>query len=262
MKSITRRTACRWGMAALAALALPSLGALGGCTPASPARTSACALVFSPALGESYEAACAAAAEKADDAKLMAVRSTSFSFADAEPGWMYLFYSWERACAYTVFVAGTTATAGETGNLAITQEEFDALPDAGVLTWDADAAYRQITNVLEGDEEFLTCRAYLMTYDETSEDALVWFFSFNEADDVASYLGEVEAASPIAPAQVWAVDAQSGEATRVSVEKADDDENPEETEDSGTDAGTTKSGTDAADADAETLGAESATVEA
>ncbi|MEE0706715.1 MAG: hypothetical protein UCH28_10090 [Adlercreutzia sp.] len=257
MKPITRRTACQWGVAALAVLAFPSLGALEGCTPASPARASACALAFSPALGESYEAACAAAAEKADDAKLMAVRSTSFSFADAEPGWMYLFYSWERASAYTVFVTGTTATAGETGNLAITQEEFDALPAVTALAWDADGAYQQITNVLEGDEEFLTCRAYLMTYDETSEDALVWFFSFNEADDVASYLGEVEAASPIAPAQVWAVDAQSGEATRVSIEEADDDENSEETEDSDTDAGTTKS-----DTDAETLGAESAAVEA
>lgn len=255
MKPITRRTACQWGVAALAALALPSLGALGGCTPASPARASACALAFSPALGESYEAACAAAAEKADDAKLMAVRSTSFSFADAEPGWMYLFYSWERACAYTVFVAGTTATAGETGNLAITQEEFNTLPDAGALAWDADAAYQQITNVLEGDEEFLTCRAYLMTYDETGEDALVWFFSFNEADDVASYLGEVEAASPIASAQVWAVDAQSGEATRVFEESTstNEDETPEDSE---------SDGAAAKDIDAETPGAESSTVEA
>lgn len=222
MNLISRRTACRWSIAALVTLGAPSVTLLAGCGSSDPATASARALGFSAALGDSYQAACDAMAEKADDARLMAVRSTSFSSADAKPSWMYLFYSWERACAYTVFVSGTTATAGDTGNLAITEEEFATLPSVDALAWDADTAYDQVLTELEGVGEFLTCRAYLMTYDETGEDELIWFFSFNDADDVASYLGDVEALGEVAPAQLWAVDAQSGEISCVTVNEPEE----------------------------------------
>ena len=192
---------------------------LAGCSE-SKAASSAKQILFDAAFSNDYQAALDEARNKADDAKFIAVRTSSYGYAQSSSSWMYLFYSWTDATAYTVFVVDGVATAGETGNLPFTQDDLNAVPDASELTYDADAAYDLLVKSLEGDSEFLTCRAYLMAYaegeDDPTADAMKWFFSFNEEADVADLMADKEVESKVDPdasysPRAFTVDATTGE---------------------------------------------------
>ena len=173
---------------------------------------------FAPSLENDYQLAVSAIEEKADDAKLIAIRLSSFADSETTPSWMYLFYSWNRASAYTVFVVEGEATIGETGNLPFTQSDFEAVPDASNITYDADAAFELLLDTIKKDDELSTCRAYLMTYvegdDDPTVDAMKWFFSFNDPNDIESISNgeetEDENDSSLTE-HIFSVDAQSGE---------------------------------------------------
>ena len=201
--------------AALTALLLAAY--LTGCAAQSAAETSASRIVFEPAFGEGYDAAREAVADRADDAKLLAVTSTTFSQAHFPSSWTYLFYSWQRASAYTVVVEDGRAKVADNPGLALAQTDFDAVPSSASVTWDCDAAYDQVLKQLSGQGEYLTCRAYLMTYipedDDPTADAFAWFFSFNENQDLREVYLDPNA--EIAPAATFSVDAQTGKVAQV-----------------------------------------------
>ena len=197
---------------------------LGGCAQQSAAASSAGKLSFAPACADSYQAALAAAQEEASDAKLVAMRTSSYALEGSTPSWMYLFYSWERASSFTVFITGDQASVGASGNLPFTQDDFAAIPDASEIVYDADAAYEELLKAIEGEWQLVTCRAYLMTYAEgdadPTADSLKWFFSFNEADDVAdasSSSAENETSSQTAgEPRAFSVDARTGEVAELA----------------------------------------------
>ena len=126
------------------------------------------------------QAALEAAHGKAADAKLLAIRSSSYSSENAPSQWMYLFYSLNRAYAYTVFVSDGQATAADSGPMSISPQDFDAIPDASAITIDADDAWNAIVESMDGDGEICTARVFLMTYvkgdDDPTHDAMKWFF--------------------------------------------------------------------------------------
>lgn len=206
----------RGGIAAVAVTLVFLAGMLAACA-SSPAASTARQMMFSPSLGDDYRAAAAVMEEEADDAKLLAIRSSSCATGATTPSWMYLFYSWDKAQAYTVFVVNGEASLGETGNLPLTPDDFAAVPDVDALAFDADAAYERVLEAIEGEEEFSTCRAYLMTYvkgdDDPTADALKWFFVFNDPDDIGAVgiEGNQGGNGGSTESLVYAVDAQTGD---------------------------------------------------
>lgn len=213
--------------------------ALSGCSQSAAAQ-SAQKIAFKAACADEYQAALDAVREQADDAKLIAIRTSAYAFEGSTPNWMYLFYSWKHANSYTVFVVDGTATVGETGKLSFTQDDFEAVPDVTGLAYDVDAAYKLLTESIEGDGKLATCRAYLMTFVEGDEDptadAMKWFFSFNEPDDAAD-LKEDETTQESGATQdleprAFTVDASTGEVTELARSNAEEDAqdaNPEDT---------------------------------
>ena len=115
-ESVRPRIALGRIVATVAALCLAT--ALCACA-SSAAKSSASRISIGEAMGETYQAALEAAHDKAADAKLLAIRSSSYSSENAPSQWMYLFYSLDRAYAYTVFVSDGQATAADSGPMSI-----------------------------------------------------------------------------------------------------------------------------------------------
>ena len=161
-------------------------------------------------MGETYQAALEAAHDKAADAKLLAIRSSSYSSEDAPSQWMYLFYSLDRAYAYTVFVSDGQATAADSGPMSISPQDFDAIPDASAITIDANDAWNTIVESMDGNGEICTARIFLMTYvkgdEDPTHDAMKWFFSLNESDNLTSLFDNGQNKPDNAPARLFAVD--------------------------------------------------------
>lgn len=226
-------------VAIAAACALLCATLLAGCIE-SKASSSAKQISFNAAFSENYQAALEEARSQADDVKFIAVRTSSYGFAGSSPSWMYLFYSWKDATAYTVFVVDGVATAGETGALSFTQGDLDAVPDISGITYDANAAYELLTESLEGDGELLTCRSYLMAYAEGEEDptadAMKWFFSFNEEADIEDLAAESAAESDEnseadRSPRAFTVDAMTGEIEELSQEADEQSDGSTENQD-------------------------------
>lgn len=218
------RVAFKMIMATIAVLTTLAIcfAALPGCSSRSVATTSAETISFLPACGDDYQTALAAVHEKADDAKLLAIRTSTYCDSDAASNWMYLFYSWKRASAYTVFMINGEANVADMGGMAYNQTDFDAVPDLEGITYDADAAYEELLKNLEGDERLVTCRSYLMTYiaedDDPTADSFKWFFSFNEEDvnDRGSAVTSDNDA-PISSPRAFCVDVRTGEVTELQL---------------------------------------------
>ncbi|WP_302853176.1 hypothetical protein [uncultured Slackia sp.] len=161
-------------------------------------------------MGETYQAALEAAHDKAADAKLLAIRSSSYSSENAPSQWMYLFYSLDRAYAYTVFVSDGQATAADSGPMSISPQDFDAIPDTSKIVIDANDAWNAIVESMDGDGEICTARVFLMTYvkgdDDPTHDAMKWFFSLNEGDNLASLFDNGQDKPDNTPARLFAVD--------------------------------------------------------
>lgn len=203
-------------VSAVLATALALVGCLSACASQSPATSSASRIAFEAAFDTDYEIARDAVAQRAEDAKLLAVSSTDFSQAHFAPGWSFLFYSWQRASAYTVFVADGQATIADNPGLSVSQDDFDAIPKPTSIVWDADAAYGSVIEQLDGQGEYLTCRAYLTFAssdgDGKGQNTFEWVFSLNEEQDLRSIYLDPDA--EIAPATTFSVDASDGQAER------------------------------------------------
>lgn len=201
-----------------ALLVVASSMGLGACSSPSPAAESAARIPFDPAFASAYEPAAEAVQLRTDDAKLLAVRSSSFSQAHFAPTWTFLFYSWQRTSAYTVEVSGGEAKVTDNPGLTFAQSSFAEVPDTIEVAMDADEAYALVVDSLKGDGSYMTCRAYLMTYiseDEGSpDDAYAWFFSFNETEDLKQI--HLDPAENLAPAATYAVNANTGEVRQVA----------------------------------------------
>ena len=207
IESIRPRIALERIVATVAALCLAT--ALCACV-GSAAKNSASKISVSKAMGETYQAALEAAHDKAADAKLLAIRSSSYSSEDAPSQWMYLFYSLDRAYAYTVFVSDGQATAADSGPMSISPQDFDAIPDASAITIDANDAWNAIVESMDGNGEICTARIFLMTYvkgdEDPTHDAMKWFFSLNESDNLTSLFDNGQNKPDNAPARLFAVD--------------------------------------------------------
>ncbi|MDR3899932.1 MAG: hypothetical protein Q3X49_02370 [Slackia sp.] len=216
-ESVRPRIALGRIVATVAALCLAT--ALCACA-GSAAKSSASKISVNEAMGETYQAALEAAHDKAADAKLLAIRSSSYSSEDAPSQWMYLFYSLDRAYAYTVFVSDGQATVADSGPMSISPQDFDAIPDASAIRIDADDAWNTIVESMDGDDEICTARIFLMTYikgdEDPTHDAMKWFFSLNESDNLASLFGNGQNKPDNTPALLFAVDCGSA-----SVEELD-----------------------------------------
>lgn len=207
IESIRPRIALERIVATVAALCLAT--ALCACA-GSAAKSSASKISVSKAMGETYQAALEAVHDKAADAKLLAIRSSSYSSEDAPSQWMYLFYSLDRAYAYTVFVSDGQATAADSGPMSISPQDFDAIPDASAITIDANDAWNAIVESMDGNGEICTARIFLMTYvkgdEDPTHDAMKWFFSLNESDNLTSLFDNGQNKPDNAPARLFAVD--------------------------------------------------------
>lgn len=207
IESIRPRIALERIVATIAALCLAT--ALCACA-GSAAKSSASKISVSKAMGETYQAALEAAHDKAADAKLLAIRSSSYSSEDAPSQWMYLFYSLDRAYAYTVFVSDGQATAADSGPMSISPQDFDAIPDASAITIDANDAWNAIVESMDGNGEICTARIFLMAYvkgdEDPTHDAMKWFFSLNESDNLTSLFDNGQNKPDNAPARLFAVD--------------------------------------------------------
>ena len=212
----TRVVALATPSALAVSLALTLAGCLVGCNSQPTAQSSASRITFENALGADYETALAAAVERADDAKLLAVSSETFSQAHFPSSWMFLFYSWKRASAYTVHMTDGQATVTDNPGFSLTQEDFGAIADPAGVDWDCERAYNQAIEQLDDQGEYLTCRAYLMTYvpedDDPEADALKWFFVFNDEQDLRSIYLDPNA--DLAPATTLSVDGSTGKVER------------------------------------------------
>ena len=207
IESIRPRIALERIVATVAALCLAT--ALCACA-GSAAKSSASKISVSKAMGETYQAALEAAHDKAADAKLLAIRSSSYSSEDAPSQWMYLVYSLDRAYAYTVFVSDGQATAADSGPMSISPQDFNAIPDASAITIDANDAWNAIVESMDGNGEICTARIFLMTYvkgdEDPTHDAMKWFFSLNESDNLTSLFDNGQNKPDNAPARLFAVD--------------------------------------------------------
>lgn len=203
---------------ALLALVVAALCLFAGCASLSPAAESAQRIVFPPAFKGDYELAWEAARERADDAKLLAVQTTTYSQAGAPSNWTFLFVSRQRASAYTVEIAAGTATVTDNPAVSLSQEDFDAIPTSSAIVFDAEEAFQLVVDQLSGDGKFFTARAYLMTYavgdEDPSADTYVWFFSMNDPQDFQGKL--LDASGDIAPAAAYAVDSLTGTVANIS----------------------------------------------
>lgn len=192
---------------------------LTACAKQSPAAKSASDMSYAPAFGQDYLIAQEAVNARADDAKLLALQSTDFSMSGSSASWMFLFYSWQRSSAYTVFVADGQATVADVPDASMARSEYEAIPDtAGTVVYDADQAYQLAVDGLKGEDRLITCRAFLMTYVARDEDPTVsankWYFSFNENQDVRD--ATVDKTESISEPRLLAVDATTGQVSEVS----------------------------------------------
>lgn len=221
--SAVRRERSRTSRASFISLAL--LGAalamcaiLGSCSNASAAVESASRLSFPPAFSEDYLIAQEAISSRADDAKLLAVQSTTYAQAGVPAEWIFLFSSWQRASSYTVTVANGQATVADNPTISLSQEAFDAMPDPKTIALDAEDAWSRVVEQLEDNGRYLTARAYLTVSasenDDPGNEAPAWIFTLNDPNDFrGSFL---DTSDEIAPLATFAVDAISGEVTEVS----------------------------------------------
>ncbi len=190
---------------------------------ASPAKESASKISVDEAMGDTYQKALDAAQQKADDVKLLAIRSSSYC-SDNEPStWMYLFYSFDRAYAYTVFVSDGNAMAADSGPMSISPDEFASIPDAANITVDAPDAWKAVASALDGDSKVYTARAFLMTYikgdDDPMQDAMKWFFSVNENDNLSAFFENSEQKQDnSAQARLFAVNCSDASVTEIDAE--------------------------------------------
>ena len=210
-----RRPRRAFGVAAAVGIAaVVAVGGLCGCAAEpelSPAAQSASKISFEPAFESDYAVAREAVLQKADDAKLLAVRSSTFSQAHLTPDWSFLFYSRQRVSAYTVQVTDGVAKVIDSPGITMLQEEYDAIPDPDLAILDADAAYQQAVSQLDGTGEYATCRASLVTCDfedDSSAQAFVWYFAFNEEEDLRDI--SLYDFDEVAPAVTLAVDGAAG----------------------------------------------------
>lgn len=214
-----RRTLERCGSRiALAGLAILVLCCALGCASRSPAAESAARIPFDPAFAEAYEKASEAVGDNADDVKLLAVQSSTFSQAHFAPSWTFLFCSWQRVSAYTVEVVDGEARVVDNPGVSFTQDLFEAAPDDLEVVVDADEAYGIVLGTIDGEGTYLTCRAYLMTFvpegEDSADDEMVWFFSFNETDDLKEI--SIDPDENLAPAATYGVDARTGDVRKIS----------------------------------------------
>ncbi len=88
--------------------------------------------------------------------------------------------------------------------------DFDAIPDTSKIVIDANDAWNAIVESMDGDGEICTARVFLMTYvkgdDDPTHDAMKWFFSLNEGDNLTSLFDNGQDKPDNTPARLFAVD--------------------------------------------------------
>ena len=181
---------------------------------ASEIQSSASEIAPPAALADDCDAALAAVREKADDAKLVAVRSSADASAQEDMTWMYLFASAERAYSYTAFVADGEATAADYATASYAESDMQEIPDPGSIAFDAPEAYAKAVESLTGDGKIAVCSAFMILHDKSDEAdpaPLVWRFTFNDPESLKE-MG-INDTQGYADRYVIDVDATTGEAS-------------------------------------------------
>lgn len=178
---------------------------------------------FVEVLGSRLSVAQAAAAEKAPDAKLLALRMSTDARADVPCAWSYLFCSLEKESTYTVFVEGDRGFPAYYGSYAATQEEWDALPlpeDIAVGPGEALEAALPIAAESPSFDDVESYYLFLLMGIESSVPTelkpMAWYVELNvPTDDELALAAASGAAGKGRPEAEIAVDARSGEVSVV-----------------------------------------------
>lgn len=195
---------------------------LTGCEPTVPQQQAAAeSIVVPPALDEAFDKAYAAVKERAEDAKLVAIRSSSSFSPGFEPEWMYLFVSRTSVCYYTAFIQDGEPVVADYARVSYSEDEMEAIPPALDIVFDANEAYATVVGTLSPDQIPAACSVYLMMYLSEAEggndNALKWFFVFEAMADEGED-ADKEASADFA----YCVDARTGVCTQAAIETSED----------------------------------------
>jgi hypothetical protein len=208
--------ASRRAVAIVIVLLMAACAAMTACHSETAKRT-ASEIRVSPSFSDEYEKAAAAVQEKAPDAKLAAVRSSTYAARDEDLSWIYLFVSAEKAFSYTVFVVEGQPSVADYAAVSYSASDLEAIPDPSQIPFDADKAYEKAVEQLEGEKEVVTCKAFMLLHDK-SDNAdpaeMTWRFVFNEPETLADE--GINDTQGYADKNSIDVDALTGEASRES----------------------------------------------
>lgn len=157
---------------------------------------------------ENLEVAESAATSASPDAKLLLVQAPSVGTTGAYPLWVYTFGSPSDNQLYKVNVLnGEITDSSPRGDSPLEDDEWASVPDTAPWEIDSDEAYEAALAVADLEGDATQYSMLLETYvprsaTDSKVTAFVWYVFFNPGDD-----GEPEA--------IVAVDARTGEATRV-----------------------------------------------
>lgn len=200
---------------------------LAGCT-VSEAKESVgvdAPFAVAAAFGDEFKVVQAAMHEEADDAVLLAVRSSSLVSTEAACSWSYLFGSAREGCAYTAFTSDEKAFPAYYGTYTLSEEAWSSIPDVSEVKVDADEAFSLAVQELGESVSVENCYLYLLTYVAESEDpsagTMRWYVECNApATTEAQAALEASGSSSVAeedkePQAVVAVDARTGRVERL-----------------------------------------------
>lgn len=137
------------------------------------------------AMGDTLAVAQSAITSGVPDAKLLAVQTMRAVSTTSTIEWMYLFGSESECYTYTVFMQGDRAVCADYSPIAMTKEEWAAVPSLDTVAVDSDEAYARALAEFADGKSAAPYRIELLTYrpeDATpTVDAMVWFVIFNPA---------------------------------------------------------------------------------
>lgn len=208
----------RLTLALLSLAALVSLLFAIGCSKPSVSEESASYMSYDAAFTQDYTTALQAAQMRAEDVKLLGIRSDDFTLPGSKTSWIFLFYSWDRCSAYTVTVTNGKAKVRDNPGLSMLRSSFDTILDLSQIAYDADDAYAAVLRCVEGTGKLITCRAYIAAYvgeDEGGVPAGKWVFNFNDPQDVRN--AAIDKTGEISPQRYFIVDAFTGDVSELAL---------------------------------------------
>ena len=213
-----RNRALLFALSAMAVLLVLAALSVGGCSKASVSQESASYMSYDAAFAQDYPVALEAARLRAEDVKLIAVKSDDFTLPGSKTSWVFLFFSLDRVSAYTVTVVDGKAKVRDNPGMSMLRSSFESIPDISDMAYDADEAYKAVVRCIEGTGKIITCRAYIAAYvgddDSGSIPAGKWVFIFNDPQDVRN--AAMDKTGEISPERCFFVDARTGEVSEAA----------------------------------------------